>query len=227
MQKVTEQAARKLHRSARLLEYRRLNWRVETNQRISREFEAFVMSARIVGLPFKLHISHHDTPNEGIVQIMVDPIATGAVDRKIAFNEYGMSNVDTPVLETGGEFVASQSVQGYVHFIMYLRRSDRIKPKNESQILFQGYEPTDVTVDVVRRALRRYLILLQSSSVVGGANALTYQERFLVLWIAFRDLRNRYELYRSLLTLRNEWGKAVVAGVVAFLIGYISGGSLP
>ncbi len=227
MQKATERAARKLHRSARLLEYRRLNWRVETNHRIVREFEAFVVSAHKAGLPFKLHVSHHHTPNEGTVQIMADPMATGAVDRKIALNEYGMSNVDTPVLETGGEFVASQSVQGYVHFIVYPRRSDRIKPKKESQILFQGFEPTDVTVDVVRRALKRYLILLQSSSVVGGASALTYQERFIVLWIAFRDLRNRYELYLSLLTLRNEWGKAVIAGVVAFLIGYISGTKSP
>jgi hypothetical protein len=49
-------------------------------------------------------------------------------------------------------------------------------------------------------------------------------EGILVWWIRFRDLRSRYEFYTSLLSLRNEWGKALIAGVIAFLVGYISGG---
>lgn len=222
MRDAVDRATQKLQRSATLLKHRRLNWNVETNHRIRWEFEAFVRHAREASFPLALHVDQHDTPNEGVVQITVQRLLTGTVHRKHNADFVEDSFVDTPVVETGGEFIASQSATGYVHFIMHPRRSDRIKPKETEIILLRPYEPTEVTVKVIRKALKQYLVLLQSSSILGNNNALTLTERLLVMWIRFRDLRNRYVLYRSLLSLSNEWGKAIIAGAIALIIGYIT-----
>ena len=223
MREAVDRATMKFRRSGALLEYRRINWRVETNHRIRWAFEAFVRNAREAGFPLELHVHQYDPPNEGVVQIMVAPLPTGTVNRKYGIDNDGESVSDTPVIETGGELVASQSASGYVYFIAHPRRSERIKSKDEELILQGPLEPTEVTVGVVQKALGHYLLILQSSSILGADDALTFRERIHVLWIRFRDMRTRYKLYVSLLTLNNEWGKAVVAGVVAFLVGYITG----
>lgn len=223
MRGAVDRATMKLRRSGELLAYRRINWRVETNHRIRWEFEAFARHAREAGFPLELHVRQYDTPNEGVVQITVAPLPTGTVTLKYGIDHNGESASDTPVIETGGELVASQSASGYVHFIVHPRRSERIKPKEDELILLGPLEPTKVTVSVVQKALKHYLLILQSSSILGTEDALTFRERIHVLWIRFRDMRSRYKLYVSLLTLNNEWGKAVVAGVVAFLVGYVTG----
>jgi hypothetical protein len=224
MRSVIERATKKLRRSGTLLEYRRLNWRVETNHRIRWEFEAFVVEARALGFPFSFTIRQYDTPNEGVVQISSSPHNTGVVDRVLGDDWDGREQFDSPVIETGGDLVASLSATGLVHFIAHPRVSKRLTPRTKELFLLRPYEPTNVTVKVIRKALRQYLLILQESSILGLENAITHKERVLVWWIRFRDLRSRYEFYTSLLSLRNEWGKALIAGVIAFLVGYISGG---
>jgi hypothetical protein len=224
MRNVMERAARKLRRSGTLLEYRRLNWRVETNQRIRREFEAFMVEARAIEFPFTFSVRQNDNPNEGVVQISPSPHNTGVVDRVQGDGWGGTEQIDSPVIETGGELIASISAMGLVHFIAYPRVSKRLKPKTKELFLLRPYDPADVTAMVVQKALRRYLLILQESSSLGAENAITYSERVLIWWIKFRDLRSRYDFYTSLLSLRNEWGKAIFAGVIAFLVGYVSGG---
>jgi hypothetical protein len=223
MRRAVDRAAIKLRRSVELLEYRRINWRVETNHRIRWEFETFVRNAREAGFPLGLHVREYDTPNEGVVQITVAPLPTGTVTRKYGIDHNGEFVSDASVIETGGELIASQSASGYVHFIAHPRRSERIKPKEDELILLGPLEPTEVTVGIVQKALTRYLLILQSSLILGAEDALTIRERIHLLWIRFHDLRSRYRLYVSLLTLNNEWGKAVIAGVVAFLVGYVTG----
>lgn len=224
MRTVIQRATRKFRKSGVLLEYRRLNWRVETNHRIRREFEAFVVEARAFDFPFSFSIRQYDNPNEGIVQISVSPYNTGVVDR---VQDHGLGvaeHIDSPVIETGGDLVASISATGLVHFIAKPRVSKRLNPKTKELFLLRPYDPADVTAKVIQKALRRYLLILQVSSILGIEDAITYNERMLIWWIRFRDLRSRYEFYTSLLSLRNEWGKAIIAGVIAFLVGYISGG---
>jgi hypothetical protein len=220
-------ATKKLQRSAALLEYRRINWRVETNHRIRWELEAFVQASREVGLPFVFHLQQHDHPNEGLVQLTVASSFTGVVDRKTNLTPEGLRTDDTPVVETGGEFVASQSAAGMVHFVVHPRRSDRIKPKRSEVFIVGPLDPADVTRKIVQKAIARYLLILQSSSLIGSEDALRFLERWRVRWMYFRDPRRRYELYDSLLALRNEWGKALVAGLVAliatFIAGYVTG----
>lgn len=89
----------------------------------------------------------------------------------------------------------------------------------EQLILFRPFDPTEVTPRLVRKAIRQYLLWLASTSILGSEDV-TLRDRLCIMWISFRDLRYRYELSRSLLSLRNEWGKALVAGVVAFVIGH-------
>jgi hypothetical protein len=113
----------------------------------------------------------------------------GAVDRKHSSDFGDESCIDMPVEETGGELVASQSSTGCVHFIAYPRTSSRRKANKTDLILFGS----DVTVHVIRKALRRYLLVLQDSSTIGADDALTLKERAVVIWVHFSDLRNRYE----------------------------------
>lgn len=223
MRSVIEQATKKLRRSETLLEHRRLNWSVETNHRIRWEFEAFMVETRALGFPLSFNVRQFDTPNEGVVQLSPSPINTGVVDRVQGDGFGKRAHFDSAVIETGGDLVASLSATGLVHFIAHARVSKRITPKTKELFLLRPYEPPDVTVKVIRKALRQYLLILQESSILGVENAITYRERVLIWWIEFRDLRRRYEFYTSLMSLRNEWGKALIAGVIAFLVGYISG----
>jgi hypothetical protein len=81
-----ERETRLLERSARLLSYRRLNWRVETRHKIRQAFERFVQKSRLNDYPFSLHVSDHGLSAEGVVQIAATRTATGAVDAcRIAF----------------------------------------------------------------------------------------------------------------------------------------------
>ena len=214
-------ATKKLQKSVRLLEYRRLNWRVETRERIWGEFQNFVSNAKNIGFPLALQVRSIETVNEGLVQISAAPIPTDTVNRKPHTDPF--SHLDTPVIESGGELVASISATGFVHFVIHPRQSERIKPKQAELILFRAFDPTEVTVSVIHKALKNYLLLLQSSSILGCEDALTIREKLSIFWIHFRDMRNKYALYVSLLSLRNEWGKALVAAAFAFLIGYITG----
>lgn len=122
MHRTVFQVTQKLHRSAQRLDFRRLNWRIETNHRIRREFENFVRLAREAGFQFELRVEQHDTPNEGVIQISVAQMPTGAVDRRFSPELGNEKYTDTPVLETRGELVASQSASGYVHFIVHPRQ---------------------------------------------------------------------------------------------------------
>lgn len=151
---------------------------------------------------------------------------TGVVSRKYGFDFSGETCVDTPIVETGGELIASLSATGYVHFIAYPRTSDRLKAIKPNLILLGPLEPTDVTVRVIRKALRRYLLILQSSSIIGTEDALTYRERLIAILIYFRELRSRRDLYRSFLSMKNEWAKLLVPVVIALIIGYVSGSNI-
>ena len=222
MKPTIHRAAQKLRRSAILLEHRRLNWRVETNHRIRWEFELFIRSSREVGLPLEFSLRQYDTPNEGVVQLNPARTLTGVVDRQYSLSLDGETYSDTPVLESGGELVASLSATGFVYFTAHPRSSDRTKPKRAQLFLLGPLDPATVTPAVVRRALARYLLILQASSLIGNENALTRLERWQVLWLHFRDLRTRYDFYRSMLTLENQWGRLFVAASLAFAGGYIT-----
>jgi hypothetical protein len=216
-------ATRKIRRSAQLLDYRRINWRVATNHMIRCEFEAFVRAARDQDFPFELHVQQHETPNEEVIQVAPARSHTGIVDRKQHAFWANPSHTDTPVFEFGGELVASQSATGYVHFIVSPRRSDRLVPTRKELILLRPYDPAEISPRLVRKVLKRYLLVLQDTSIIGTEDALTFFERITVIWMHISELRARHAFYRSLLALRNEWGKALVAGAVAFAVGYVTG----
>lgn len=223
MRQYIDRAGQKLHRSARLLQYRRLNWQVETVHRIKSELEVFIRESKDLQFPFEFHLRQHDTPNEGQIQLNVRRFSTGVVDRHPDLETKRLFRfIDTPVEETGGELVASQSATGFVHFIASPRTSDRLKATKKELIIAGPLDPTAVTAPLIRQVLRHYLLVLQDSSIIGAEDALTRREKFVVLWLCFRELRNRHDLYRSLLSMKNEWAKIVVASAFAFLAGYIT-----
>ena len=217
-----DRAHRKLERSARLLEYRRLNWRVETNHRIRWEFEAFTHLTRELKFPFAFRLQQHYSPNEGQIQLTALSSLTGVVDGQRNLYPEGLQFDGTRVEETGGELVASQSATGFVHFIAHPRTSDRLRATKSELIIAGPLDPTNVTASVIRKALRHYLLVLQGSSLIGIEDALTRQERLIIIWLYFRELRSRHDVYRSLLSMKNEWAKLLVAGALAFLAGYIT-----
>lgn len=212
-------AAQKLERSIKLLEYRRINWAIAQDV-ISKEFQDFLEISKSVGLPFPFYVRHDDEPNENVFGIYCGRTYTGAVDRKLACPLSRSPYSDSPVFETEGTLIASQDVEGFINFIVYPRKSDRLSPIKNELLILASVEPTKVTPQLIRWAIRRYLLLLQDSSVLGSADALTRREHLMVWWLYFRELRGRHELYRSMLSLKNEWGKIIVAALLAFAVGY-------
>ena len=220
-------AAKKLRRSMDLLEYRRINWRVVASPRIQSEFESLTASARAAGFPFDLRVDHDETPNEEVIMVRAGRSFLGVVDRKHNAPWDQPPFQDSQVVETGGDLVASLAATGLVHFIVYPRKSDRMAPTKNELLIYGPLDPNAVTSRVVQKVISRYLLVLQDSSTFGNEDALTIFERLAVMWLYFRELRNRHEFYRSMLGLRNEWGKAVIAGLIAYAVGYYAGTSPP
>lgn len=219
----TDILAKRLNRSSDLLRYRRLNWEIETNHRIRWELEAFVGEAQVSKVPIAFALQQYDNPNEGVVQLSPLPALVGVVNRRFNPAEIDDTVCDEPVVETGGEFVASLSVLGYVHFIVRPRLCDRTRPHNKEIILDGPLDPANVSQSVIRSALRKYLLVLRDSSVVGMRDTISISERAQILWIYLCDIRRTHQLVRSVLNLKNEWSKAFVAAVIASAISLIVG----
>lgn len=222
MQGKVDATAKRFIRSRTLLEYRRLNWRVETMARLSHEFAAFTAAARAADFPIHTSVGVHDVPNAGMVTLSFGAMATNAFQRQYrsAFDEEPF--VDQQVLEDGGQLVASQSHDGYVFFISNPRKSEWAKPTNDAYIIAGPLDPAEVRQPLIRKMIRRHLIVVRMGSFFGGSGSLTLGERCMFWWIVLIELRKRYNLYRSLITLTNEWGKAIVAAVLATVLSLIA-----
>lgn len=161
-------------------------------------------------------------PNGGIVSLSFGDVDMEAPIRKLLPFFFDEDHVDRPIREDGGQLVASLSVQGYVFFISHPRKSEWIKPTDESLIIGGPIEPTKVSAKLIQKMVRRHLIVLRKSSFYGGNGSLSWWERWVYRGIIFRELRNRYTLYRSLISLTNEWGKAIVAAVIATVLSLLA-----
>ncbi|SDN72097.1 hypothetical protein [Polaromonas sp. JS666] len=224
LSRAVEREVKLLECSSRLLSYRRLNWRMDASHRIRRAFETFVQETRWGKYPFSLHVTQHEHPVEGMVQISATKFPTGAVTRTTTHDSELRERVtDIPVLEEGGTLVASLSVSGHVAFIVHPRRSDRIKPAEEQIFLFHRLDPTDVTDGVLERVLLRYLLYMRSTSVIGIHDTLNVREYLTLLRMKVGDVRYQYRLSRALLSMQNEWGKLLLAGLIGWLVAYVTG----
>lgn len=208
-----------LLRTRNLLNYRRINWNVIAQPIILQEFQEVCNQARIEHYPFCLFVQSYDNPNENTIQLKAGQNVTGAVKRETNFLT-GL-HYDTPVIEDSCSLVASQSVFGFIHFIVYPYSSERVKPNNENTILFRQLDPNEITPKLIRKAIERYLLIIRSSSVYGAYNTLSYKERLLLSWMRFQDVRNKQKLTTSLISLENKWGSAVVAALLAVIATYV------
>lgn len=226
MEALIKSEVRRLQRSIATLTYRRINWRVETRHRIRQKFEQLATCARDTNYPFRLSVQEFEQPTESTIQISAGNNPTGAVNRKTEVDVCaGLKHIDTLVMESGGTLIASQSVSGYVHFVVYPYSSDRIQPKHKEIMLLRSFDPTEVTWSVLNKVIKRYLLCVRSSSVYGMSGDFTWRERALLVWIRVQDIRFRYRIAKSLMSLQNEWGKAIVTGLAALLVGYLAGGN--
>lgn len=181
-----------------------------------------MIEARASAVPLDFSLQQHDTPNEGVIQLMPNRLAIGVVNRRLDPFADDESARDVVVIETGGELVASLSFMGHVHFIAHPRQSDRSTPKTKEIILAGPLDPVDVTPAVIRSVLKKYLLVLRSTSVLGMEDTISVLERAQILWIYFADLRKTNQLARSVLTMTNEWAKVLAAAALGFLAAYIT-----
>lgn len=220
----TDILAAKFKRSSDLLWYRRLNWQVETNHRIRWAFEAFVQETKTSDVPLAFSLRQHDTPNEGSIELRPERVLVGVVNRRLdPFSEDDSEN-DVIVVETGGELVASLSFNGRVCFIAHPRQSDRSKPRHKEILLTGLLDPASVTPALIRKVLKKYLLILRSTSILGMEDTISGFERIRIWLIYFADLRERNRILRSILGMSNEWAKVLSAIAGAFLVGYFTGG---
>jgi hypothetical protein len=207
-----------LERSRNQLRYRRLNWQIVTHQLIRQEFDRFVKEAARQNSFYSFYVTQYDAPNEGTIQLSAGQNITGVVDRTTdqLSNRYS----DKPIIESGCCIVASQSVHGFINFIIYPYSSDRVKPDDENTILFYSLDPNQINTNKIHKALRRFMLILRTSSVYGELNTLSYSERALLLWMSMQDIRNKVRLQKSLITLNNQWGKAIVPAILGAALTY-------
>lgn len=220
MQGKVDSVTKKLRRSMTLLEYRRINWRAETMGRLSHGFAEFSHAARIAGFPMQPSLDVHDVPNCGLVTLSFGSLPTCALRRKHLALFEGPEHVDQQVLEKGGQLAASQSSDGHVFFISNPRSSDWMKPTDSEYFLSGPLDPIEVTPLLIGKMIGRHLIVLRMSSMFGGPASLTRLERCRFWWIVFGDIRKRHAFYRSMATLTNEWGKAIVAAAFAVIVAF-------
>lgn len=221
LRQMLDRADRQLKRSELLLDYRRINWRHVAAPRIYEGFNAVFRVAREIGFPFQFQLDHVQTPNEEVIQLRASKTYVGVVNRKEhAPWEPAYPHTDRKVLEEGGELVASQSSTGHVFFLVTPRRSERSTPSETELILMGPLDPNDVTPGVVRKATRRYLVLLKATSSIGG-DSLGCSDWLLYQWTYTFELRAKYDLVRSAVGLKNEWLKASVTAVIAILAGFV------
>ncbi|MFT7776515.1 hypothetical protein [Roseateles sp.] len=227
MQGKVDAVTKRLLRAGTLLEYRRLNWRVETMVRLSHGFAEFTQAARAAGFPMHSSVGVHDVPNCGLVTLSFGSLPTNALRRKhlSLFDEPEYE--DQQILEGGGQLAASQSPDGHVFFISNPRSSDWMKPSDGEYFLSGPLDPTEITRPLIRKMIQKHLIVLRMSSMFGGPGSLTRLERCTFWWIVLGDIRKRHAFYRSLATLSNEWGKAVVAAVFAAVVGFVTASLAP
>ena len=83
--------------------------------------------------------------------------------------------------------------------------------------------PASVTSALIRKVLRKYLLILRSTSIMGMEDTISIFERMQIWWIYFADLRERNRILRSILGMSNEWAKVLSAVAGAFLVGYFTG----
>ena len=219
----TDILAAKFKRSSDLLRYRRLNWLIETNHRIRWAFEAFIKEARISEVPLDFSLRQYDTPNEGAIELRPERVPVGVVNRRLDPFAEDESENDVIVFETGGELVVSLSFNGRVCFIAHPRQSDRSKPRHKEILLTGLLDPASVTSALIRKVLRKYLLILRSTSILGMEDTISIFERMQIWWIYFADLRERNRILRSILGMSNEWAKVLSAVAGAFIVGYFTG----
>jgi hypothetical protein len=173
--------------------------------------------------PFDLHVSELDHPCESIIQVTATRIPTGAIKRTITYREdFSEQYIDQPIFEEGGVLVASKSISGHVAIIVHPRKSERLIPNEEQIILYERLDPTDVTNKLLEKSIRRYLLYIRSTSLCGHYDALSMSEKLTIVLMKIGDIRYRYMLSRSLLSMKNEWAKIIFVTIIGWAIGYNS-----
>lgn len=199
-----------VRRSTDLVNYRRLNWSAVTFARIYLGFREFAHQSKSAGVPFDFRLEDFDPPNEGVIKLTPAPVNLGIVNRKMVFGAEDSAN-DRAVFEQGGELVASQSVSGHVFFIAHQRHSDRVNPIHKEIILLGPLDPSEVTPKLVSQVLKKYTLVLRSSSIFGMNDTLSIRERMQIQWIYLCDIRERNLIILSVLSMKNEWAKLIFA----------------
>ncbi|WP_269633158.1 hypothetical protein [Pelomonas sp. BJYL3] len=187
-------------------------------------FSAFVAGAKAAGFPWAASVDVHYVLNACTVEIAFEHIPTNALMRHYGSTFGEAEYVDRQTLEDGGELIASQSAEGYVLFVSHPRKSAWSRPLDAEFIIGGPFDPTDVTHRLVEKMIRRHLVVVRMTSLFGGRHSLSIGERFTYQLVVLGELRKRYLLLRSLASLTNEWGKALVAAVLA-VVGAIAASS--
>lgn len=206
---------RKLDEASWRLAVRRLNWRVETRRRIIDALERTAAMAEEVRYGFRFNVGQYGEVNDEAIQLNVGWRFIG-IREQVSDGERIKVQHHT---EKGGCLVFSQNLGGRVAILMYPLSSERYKTKEDCITFKYNLDPTDLTPKLIEKAMRRFLIYLRYSSVVGLHDDTPLRERLLIAWMIFWDARNRYALSRSLMDMSNEWAKIITASLLALAVG--------
>lgn len=213
--------SRKLEKSARELQRRRINWRMVTKNQIEGYFKEICGAAKEHSYPFSMVWSVHDeTENEETVQLSSGVNKTGVVEKIDKPDAKGWK----AEAEKGAALVASFASNGTVAFIIYPYKSERYSRNEDNIILYHNLSPDDVTGKLVKGCISNYLLYVRSSSVYGGYSS-SFLDFIRINMMIAVDIRNRKNLYRTAYSMLAEWSKIIGAGIVGYVVAVLTRGS--
>lgn len=213
--------AKKINDNHCQLRYRRINWSVETRHKIISKFKIFNQMAIDQNFPFSFFIRTHGTKNEEVIQLefQSQKIGVTRTSNKYLAMSYEDSN-QTVLIEKGACLVASQTAWGTVCFIASPLKSEILEHKDKEFILFYDLDPRDVTDKLIESAIKKYLLIIRSSSVRSNSN-FSFADRLNLFLIEKTDVRKTNEIIREntskvILFLFSKFAPPILTVVTAY-----------
>ena len=219
--RILAKESKKIASSIYELKRRRLNWELVTQEKIENKFREVVNSAREEKYQFSLSCKlHNTTTNEATVQLSAARNKTGVIENINTPNSEGFSCVT----ESGSALIASFTSEGTVAFIIYPYKSTRHYRNEKNIILYADLSPDDVIDPIIEKCISRYLLYIRCSSVYGTYSRSSITDIARMSWITIIDIRNRQNLYKSVIYHSHEWSKIIGAGIIGYIVAALTKG---
>lgn len=214
MEHLISYSTKKLKDAQKIVRFRRINWTVVSKE-IEEDFSEFVESCIKNKFPYRFKVAtFNEHPNECSIEIRCVSYP------KTKLTKLNPSSNENPnIFEKGGNLVVSQGHEGLVLFMFTPLSTDKVDLNFREVLISPPLDPRKIDTKYLNNILKRYLLLIRFTSLYGN-QTLTLFERLKISLIFIMDIRHKYDLVRSIISMKNEWAKLVVAALLGSIFTY-------